>query len=84
MYLVMVRVFGWLVLVGRSQASKDAEILVLRHEAIGLASRISHARRLTMTTLGSGPGSCLPMWWRLLCQTLMTSQRCPAGSLAGS
>ena len=26
----MVRVFGWLVLLGRSQASKEAEILVLR------------------------------------------------------
>ena len=32
LYLVMVRVFGWLVLPGRSQASKDAEIMVLRHE----------------------------------------------------
>jgi putative transposase len=30
----MVRVFGWLVLLGRSQASKDAEILVLRHEVM--------------------------------------------------
>lgn len=26
--------FGWLVLLSRSQASKDAEIMVLRHEVI--------------------------------------------------
>ena len=31
----MVRVFGWLVLLGRSPASKDAEIMVLRHEVDG-------------------------------------------------
>jgi len=31
-YLIFVRLCGWLVLLGRSAASKDAELLVLRHE----------------------------------------------------
>jgi putative transposase len=32
LYLIFVWVCGWLVLLGRSSASKDAELLVLRHE----------------------------------------------------
>jgi putative transposase len=32
LYLIFVRVVGWLVLLTRSSASKDAELLVLRHE----------------------------------------------------
>jgi putative transposase len=32
LYLIFVRICGWLVLLGRSSAAKDAELLVLRHE----------------------------------------------------
>ena len=32
LYLIMIRVFGWLVLLGRSEASKEAEIMVLRRQ----------------------------------------------------
>ena len=32
LYLIFVRLCGWLVLLGRLSASKNAELLVLRHE----------------------------------------------------
>jgi putative transposase len=44
LYLVAIRVFGLLVLLGRSQASKEAEILVLRHELMVLRRQVARPR----------------------------------------
>jgi putative transposase len=40
----MIRVFDWLLLLGRNQASKDAEIMVLRHEVAVLRRQVRQPR----------------------------------------
>jgi putative transposase len=44
LYLTVIRVFGWLLLLGRGQASKDAEIMVLRHEATVLRRQVARPK----------------------------------------
>jgi hypothetical protein len=42
--MIMVRAFGWLVVLSRSQASKDVEIMVLRHEVAVLRRQVSRPK----------------------------------------
>jgi len=57
LYLSLLRVLGWIVLLAGSEASKDAEILVLRHQVLVLrrqvgAPRLSWADRAIISALG--------------------------------
>jgi putative transposase len=56
LYLIFVRLCGWLVLPGRSPASKDAELLVLLHEVAVLRRtqprpRLDRAGRAVLAAL---------------------------------
>jgi putative transposase len=70
-YLIFVRSVGWLVLLARSHASKDAELLVLRHE-VALLRRGNPRPRLDWAdrAILAGLISWLPK--RLRSQRLLT------------
>lgn len=44
LYLIVLRVFGWIALLARSQTSKDVEILVLRHQLSVLRRQVTTPR----------------------------------------
>jgi hypothetical protein len=57
-YLAVLRVFGWLALLARSDHAKDAEILILRHQ-VAVLQRLVKTPRLAWAdraVLGLWPG----------------------------
>jgi putative transposase len=44
LYMIALRVFGWIALLARSQASKDVEILALRHQLAVLRRQVATPR----------------------------------------
>ncbi|GAA1686060.1 hypothetical protein GCM10009733_098430 [Nonomuraea maheshkhaliensis] len=68
-YLIFYRIVGWLTLLPRSDASKNMEILVLRHEVTALRRqihrpRLSGANRAVLSALARGLlAACVPTDW---------------------
>ena len=44
LYLILLRVLGWIILLARSEASRDAEILVLRQQLAVLRRQVPRPR----------------------------------------
>jgi hypothetical protein len=52
LYPIFVRLCGWLVLLGRSSASKDAGLLVVRREALLFRMEVEDLRLLAVAAVG--------------------------------
>jgi hypothetical protein len=69
-YLLMIRVFGWLALLARSATSKDVEILVLRHEIAVLRRQVARPKPdWADRAMIAGPAKTrtLALSWRFRC-----------------
>jgi hypothetical protein len=76
LYLVFCQLINWLAQLARGQASKNAEILVLRHEVAVLRRQVVRA-----ATLLAGPGRALGVVWAAL-QTAPTQSIRDPGDVA--
>ena len=54
LYLIMIRLFGWLGLLARSTAAKNVEILILRHEVAVLRRQVTRPRLTSLDLAGPG------------------------------
>jgi putative transposase len=75
LYLMFVRLTGWMAMLARSSASKDAELLMLRHEVAVLR------RQRTRPKLGWADRAVLAALARLLPGTLRMSRLVTPGTL---
>jgi putative transposase len=75
LYLIFVRLAGWLILLGRPAASKDIELLVLRHEVAVL--RRAHPR----PRLNSADRAVLAALIQLLPRSLRTHRLVTPGTV---
>jgi hypothetical protein len=74
--MIMIRVFGWLLL-GCGQASKDAEIMVLRHEvAVLKLASVASSKPVSMRRFIAAEESICPNWVHL--SVLAVVPRCGA------
>lgn len=79
LYLIFIRLAGWLVLLGRSSAANDKELLVLRHE-VAVLRRTNPTPRLDWTDRALFAG-LVPLLPGL---RLMTPRRSCAGTPGSS